>query len=272
MSSDGRVTINEAIRRYGLPRPVVLRLEANGALLTSPGPRGSRLIELADLDRLVNAPTGRCSVCGDPLLPGRRSHGGRCGGIELAEWLHSPGGDEAREKIASATRKRVVELRRYAESEGLVLLQDLAARLNRSRGSIARLARLLGRDERAPIGLGPGGPIVFTPEGASRIERAVRESPTTRELHADPRRRGGWYYARFGSTKLYGQLAKAIVEEEGGQGPGLPEHHERRKLTEEKRKRILRLREQGHSQRAIAYMTGLSRGSVEHVLRHQEVA
>jgi DNA-binding XRE family transcriptional regulator len=81
------------------------------------------------------------------------------------------------------------------------------------------------------------------------------------------------FYARFGSTAAYGWAAPERAREKGKQ-PGMPEH--KRVVTPEKRERILKLAAElksdgkpRHSQRAIARIVGVTRGSVEHELRKQ---
>jgi len=89
----------------------------------------------------------------------------------------------------------------------------------------------------------------------------LRSITTSSSLHNDPRRRSQWYYALHKNTKMYGRKAAELAKEQGNQ-VGRP----RELMTIEKEQRIVKLAAQGRSQRGIAYIVGVSRGTVRHVL------
>lgn len=79
-------------------------------------------------------------------------------------------------------------------------------------------------------------------------------------------RLGKAQFKRTGNTKFYGRHAAEIAAEREKQ-VGLPEWSPRRVLTEEKRQRVLAMRARGRTYGEISAATGLSIGSVRHVLK-----
>jgi hypothetical protein len=111
-----------------------------------------------------------------------------------------------------------------------------------------------------------GGAWLFSDEDVERIKERLTSSRRG-ELHDDAYRHQQWYRHRFSnSPRGVGRRAQELAAKKGKK-VGRPANL----LTEEKRRRIRELRAQGHSQRQIAYLAGVSRGSVRHVLASEQV-
>jgi len=155
---------------------------------------------------------------------------------------------------------------REARKQGLYSIQDVAKQLGRDRHSVGRIAWLIGCGSRLE-GLGPtGGAWVFSDEDVERIKERLASSRRG-ELHDDAYRHQQWYRQRFAnSPRGAGRRAQELAAKKGRKvgRPAL-------RLTEETRRRIRDLRAQGKSQNQIAYLVGVSRGSVRYVLASEEV-
>lgn len=256
------LTLDHAVRVTQWPRWVLLDLVGSGLLAITPGERGAKLVKRLDLEDLVEqleATPQCCPVCAEPVAPGRRFHKGRCAGTAVAAWLHhTPRGEEVI-RLSGARQRSAYE--QVKTDEGLLDIRDLARLLDRSPRAIWRHAERLGRGRRYPSPHGGIGALLFDKSDVARLRSAVEENAYTRWLQ-DPKRRAAWYYAKHKSTVGYGRLASAIAKKRG-----VPVGRPSEKLTDEKRERIHKLAAQGRSQRTIGRIVGLSRGSVEHVLR-----
>jgi hypothetical protein len=154
---------------------------------------------------------------------------------------------------------------RAARRGGLYSIQDVAKQLGRDGHSVGRIAWLIGCGSRLE-GLGPnGGAWVFSDEDVERIKERLASSRRG-ELHDDAYRHQQWYRQRFAnSPRGAGRRAQELAAKRGKK-VGRPAI----RLTEERRSQIRELRAQGKSQRQIAYLVGVSRGSVRYVLASEE--
>jgi DNA-binding XRE family transcriptional regulator len=150
---------------------------------------------------------------------------------------------------------------------GLIAASELAKDVDRARRTVTRYGRKLVVDrvlgQQLPGFRGrSGGLWFFTEEEAEKIRHHMATAPRTR-IHNDPLLRAEWYAATVRGEKgtaMYGRKAKELATAKGKKVG-------RRSTADAAR--VRELAAEGKSQRQISYMLGLSRGSVQYILRQE---
>jgi transcriptional regulator with XRE-family HTH domain len=149
--------------------------------------------------------------------------------------------------------RRQEDFEKLRSSDGLRTMSEAEAYLDRSRLTIAVLAKKLGIGLREPGVRGQGARWLFSDEELDLIAERMQKAPTA-ALHADPRGRATWYFHRFRSTRLYGRLgtdAGALGAADGIEA-GRAKGGRPPKSTPEQQQEMLRLDKAGLGTREIA--------------------